>query len=1435
MREQLGNTLVFLIIPGNYKAIWRVAINPQNPSHVYAMATNTFYESTDYGVTWSNEITVPNASTNFSLWDIEFDPTNGDNVFFSSNELQVYHSSTGLFDDLTLNLVNSTNLNYIRMCVSMGRLYIISFHNVNQSVYIEYSVDGGSTFTQQAHPTTLGWGGYQFEVSPGDYNVIYVGNADYNAGAVAFKSTDGGTNFSAISNYSYAYNGTITHGDIRVIKIIPPYTSGGGNDVVLLGTDGGILKTTNGGTNWTTLNGYGLNITQFHGIAGIEKVPSLIMGGAQDNGLFSTSSGNWTNFLYGDGYDCVIDRVNSQLAYVVDNAGASRLMKTLNGGQTWSNTNNAAGLDGTELPIVVTNDNTIFFARHQVFKSTNQTSSWTQLGTINNPQNHFFTALAVCENNPNIIYAALENPTWSLINSNRLFRSIDGGSSWTDISSQLSAVSWFPITSIEIDPRDPTNHIWVGFGGFGETALGSGVGLDRIVDYNYSVTSGNWTQTDKSNGLREFPVNCIRYQKGTDDGLYIGTDIGVFAWNKNLNTWECFSTNLPTCMVVDLELNYCANFIRASVYGRGVWQSPLAAFTPQPILITTNTTWNGVYNITSDVTVATGSTLTISGANTVVNMLKGHKIRIERGAKLIISGATLTNLCGEMWDGIEVWGDRNAPQFPLNTTVQGQLIINNGATIENAYEGVTVCKTDASGNIDWNYTGGMVFASNSTFKNCGRAVQFLSYRNGTLNNRSYFHNCTFETNGRLDDPSATPSSFISMYDVKGVKILGCTFQNLTPSLYTLNERGSGIISVDAGLYLNDICTSQISPCPASGITHNKFTNLFYGIDASDATPLSSVVVNDCIFTNNNRGAIFRGMDFPVITNNTFDVGVLEINNNGFFLPYGLYLEYCTGYQVENNKFTTSIVGNTQSSGLDIYYSGPEANIFYNNTFDNLEVGTILMENNNDPSPQGDGLLIKCNDYGLSTDNVYDVALTQNGTVAEYQGSNLTPTSPAGNTFSHSCVSTSVDNDFSAPLTTDHILYTCDLTNLADKPQCYSTNTITLASGLPYSKSLSCPPSFANCGIPCIRTNISYNQLQVNQLKALVDGNNTQGLLNTISTGTPGGIQNQLMQYSPYLSDQVLLAAVNRPSPLPPGTIKNIIVANSPVTKTVKDAIDHINLPNGIRNQINSAQTGISARTILESKIAYYSAQRELDVNQMIRTFLTDTTIISGEDSVIAILNSEKRVESKCMLVAAYIQTGQLASANQLLDSLSLAGHEDNFCKLQRYIIELRQDIQGCYKMKTDTVIAKAVTAIAQGVSATPNDPESKDGCANAQALLKLVFGQQFPEIIVLPTKSSARLNQNSYADAASENNVGMKIFPNPTNQISTVEISIPDSIGTVKMVVMDLLGNIIKNYPVNTGKSSVTIQADDYSPGIYLCVLYRDGEIIDMQKLVITK
>jgi hypothetical protein len=75
--------------------------------------------------------------------------------------------------------------------------------------------------------------------------------------------------------------------------------------------------------------------------------------------------------------------------------------------------------------------------------------------------------------------------------------------------------------------------------------------------------------------LPNTPVNCIVTDDGlgTDNVLYIGTDIGVFYRDASMSDWIPFTNWLPVVPVFDLEINNTSNVITAGTFGRGLWRS----------------------------------------------------------------------------------------------------------------------------------------------------------------------------------------------------------------------------------------------------------------------------------------------------------------------------------------------------------------------------------------------------------------------------------------------------------------------------------------------------------------------------------------------------------------------------------------------------------------------------------------------------------------------------------------------------------------------------------------------------------------------------------------------------------------------------------------------------------------------------------------------
>ncbi|MEX2379592.1 MAG: hypothetical protein WD530_02545, partial [Vicingaceae bacterium] len=239
------------------------------------------------------------------------------------------------------------------------------------------------------------------------------------------------------------------------------------------------------------------------------------------------------------------------------------------------------------------------------------------------------------------------------------------------------------------------------------------------IDQNLSVTK-KWERTfDVEDGERErefFPGNIKRqeclYGITVDDF----TEAIVISGNTSSNFDDSYLAKLYSddCSLLSYDIS-----------------DPL----DNVVEIVSSTTWDTSKSVIGHVIIESGNTLTISGENTVIRFAGyesvgvASKIVIEAGAKLIVDNATLTNdarCATAFWEGIEVYGDNDYDQSDLSK--QGVLELKNDAVIEKS-RGITVNTP-----VTWG-AGGLIRASNTTFKDCKKSVAFNSY---PFDNKSYF-------------------------------------------------------------------------------------------------------------------------------------------------------------------------------------------------------------------------------------------------------------------------------------------------------------------------------------------------------------------------------------------------------------------------------------------------------------------------------------------------------------------------------------------------------------------------------------------------------------------------------------------------------------------------------------------------------------------------
>ncbi|TAE07894.1 MAG: T9SS C-terminal target domain-containing protein [Bacteroidetes bacterium] len=77
--------------------------------------------------------------------------------------------------------------------------------------------------------------------------------------------------------------------------------------------------------------------------------------------------------------------------------------------------------------------------------------------------------------------------------------------------------------------------------------------------------------------------------------------------------------------------------------------------------------------------------------------------------------------------------------------------------------------------------------------------------------------------------------------------------------------------------------------------------------------------------------------------------------------------------------------------------------------------------------------------------------------------------------------------------------------------------------------------------------------------------------------------------------------------------------------------------------------------------------------------------------------------------------------------------------------------------------------------------------------------------------------------------------PNPANQNTVINFSVPQEAKSAKMMIYNLQGEQLKSYNLNgRGDDKVEISASELKTGMYIYTLIVDGEIVDSKKMVIT-
>lgn len=219
--------------------------------------------------------------------------------------------------------------------------------------------------------------------------------------------------------------------------------------------------------------------------------------------------------------------------------------------------------------------------------------------------------------------------------------------------------------------------------------------------------------------------------------------------------------------------------------------------------------------------------------------------------------------------------------------------------------------------------------------------------------------------------------------------------------FAQNDRRHAIYILDAGLTLDTYCDSEMSipegcECPDINSTYNEFSGFSTAVEVNTAGAPYLVYINHALFSNNVTSIKINDYEYATVTRCYFDMQSAPTFASNF---YGLYLNNCNAYTVEENHFHRPSLSRKNYMGVRVNNSGTAATTIYRNIFDEMNYGIYVSGTNS-------GLQMLCNDFNNGDKDIY--IADSHTSVSLLQGNQQTS---AGNTFDGT-VSANINNNSS---------------------------------------------------------------------------------------------------------------------------------------------------------------------------------------------------------------------------------------------------------------------------------------------------------------------------------------------------------------------------------------------------------------------------------------
>ncbi len=556
----------------------RIIIDSKNGQNIFAASADGLFTSNDEGNTWTR---VWNVAT----YDVELKPNDSNVVYAlskSSNQYRIIGSIDGgkTFENMLAfpqsytvvegGLLATTEANgnalFAFLLSSNDTPYLLKGNIVN-GTWTWKEVSKGNT-TNFASDNGQGYYDVVLDVAPDNENIIYAGTS------TLYKSTNGGTSFSIIGGYGGNYS---IHPDMQDIKVLK-------NGEVWLATDGGVNYSSD---NFSSQAKYKARVNGLIGCDfwGFDQGwnEDIVVGGRYHNGNTAIADFYQPKALRMGGAESptgwVLQGRSRHVAF--DDLGngwilPSKVEDNPEGRFLFTKFPNMEEYGGRRSNIV-THPNyfgTMFLGNgNSIWKTEDSGVTWSMINTFSGKVLY----MQMSYSNPDVIYADIVGKG--------LYKTIDGGKNWIQKPSLTSSTNggsyWNGKLFFAISPTNE-NTIYA--------CLQNGTWSEDLGRIFMSKDGGD-TWTNFTGSVNDYLKNIVvTSSTSEEDIIYLFSNSSksqsgkIYYRTASMADWQAFDNNYPHGIDINLALPFYRDGKLRLAGNAGIWESPLQDENFTPIL-----------------------------------------------------------------------------------------------------------------------------------------------------------------------------------------------------------------------------------------------------------------------------------------------------------------------------------------------------------------------------------------------------------------------------------------------------------------------------------------------------------------------------------------------------------------------------------------------------------------------------------------------------------------------------------------------------------------------------------------------------------------------------------------------------------------------------------------------------------------------------------